>query len=822
MSCVIEINHQIKNITYGTDSHVIDVTSTMLNKIKNNLTVVINNDLFNCDPKKFYNKTLIINFVESDLYEPINIDENTKVKFVCSNFNTNSNKKNQSKIYIYFHICQINNWIEIVTYIYELILTSGLIDIIDELCIGVLGNDIIKLKQILSHEKVRIVYISNNLNEYERPTLYKLYDRCQYEECKVLYIHSKGVTRPGVASIVAWLKYLCYFNIERYYDCIKILDNYDICGTEWMDFVGITDPKHRYLGDKYISDHFRGNFFWSNSYYIRKLPKNIGDHYIDPELWIGLGMNVCEDENNKKVYNFYDSKIFLFGEIIDENEYRYKINNKVIWIMCDLVSEISQKCLKTWIKHNPKWKINILNKNNLSQFVDTDEIYDDSLISLAILKKYGGVVVDGTVYCHESLDNWLNDTNLFFFSKHEHDHMISNWFIACNKDNYIINKLYDNIDTNTNTKELYYQDNKFRDLWDLASKMSVTESYFLQNNMFKPISDEIKKFINLAKVPVSKLTYEYDINQYFENCVLDFLLNYKPSYTIGSIGVSTENLGDHIQIIASNRLLELNGLVTEIFIDRDNGLCHDLLKNFDKKILLVLNGWYKNKSNGLVEHWPPNKFIEPIFTGFHINDKHCLKLLSIESINYYKRFEPIGCRDIHTMELLKSKNIDCYLSHCLTLTFDKRESLESQNKIIISSRDKYILDLLPDEIKLISHYINHYSDTNDFMINMNKAKDLLEYYKKESKLVITTFLHCALPCIAMGIPVIVFYPNNDDINHQFDVERFSSLASITHIYSFDDITNNKVNWNPEPIDIDDLKKSIMDNFNKLIYDKLNY
>jgi hypothetical protein len=174
------------------------------------------------------------------------------------------------------------------------------------------------------------------------------------------------------------------------------------------------------------------------------------------------------------------------------------------------------------------------------------------------------------------------------------------------------------------------------------------------------------------------------------------------------------------------------------------------------------------------------------------------------------------------MELLKSKNIDCYLSHCLTLTFDKRESLESQNKIIISSRDKYILDLLPDEIKLISHYINHYSDTNDFMINMNKAKDLLEYYKKESKLVITTFLHCALPCIAMGIPVIVFYPNNDDINHQFDVERFSSLASITHIYSFDDITNNKVNWNPEPIDIDDLKKSIMDNFNKLIYDKLNY
>jgi hypothetical protein len=67
---------------------------------------------------------------------------------------------------------------------------------------------------------------------------------------------------------------------------------------------------------------------------------------------------------------------------------------------------------------------------------------------------------------------------------------------------------------------------------------------------------------------------------------------------------------------------------------------------------------------------------------------------------------------------------------------------------------------LPHAMRNECEYINHYSHTNDFVKNMTCAQNLLDNYYNNARVVITTFLHCALPCIAMGIPVIVFYPNH--------------------------------------------------------------
>jgi hypothetical protein len=298
---VIEINDIISNITYGYLEFTIDVTHIMLRKIKNNLTLIIENNLFKCDPSNQDSgiNILTINFVNK---QSIEIKENSKVKFI-----SNNEYHSHDKIYVYFHVCQINNWIEIVTNIYQCILYSGLINVIDELCVGILGNEINQLINIMNHEKVRIVYISSDTTLYERPTLNKLYDRCQDENCKVLYLHSKGVRytldTPNnvIVPIKAWVKYLCYFNIERYQDCLDVLNSYDVCGTEWL------------------LNHFRGNFWWANSYYIRCLPSSIGQEYTGPEAWINLYPNKL----NKKVYNFHISGIYLYNIIINENDYRF-------------------------------------------------------------------------------------------------------------------------------------------------------------------------------------------------------------------------------------------------------------------------------------------------------------------------------------------------------------------------------------------------------------------------------------------------------------------------------------------------------------------
>lgn len=68
------------------------------------------------------------------------------------------------------------------------------------------------------------------------------------------------------------------------------------------------------------------------------------------------------------------------------------------------------------------------------------------------------------------------------------------------------------------------------------------------------------------------------------------------------------------------------------------------------------------------ENWSPSKHINPLFVAFHINSKVRDSMLSKESIEYLKKYEPIGCRDTYTMDLLKGKGIDAYFSGCMTLT----------------------------------------------------------------------------------------------------------------------------------------------------------
>src|SRR5262249_30318207 len=101
----------------------------------------------------------------------------------------------------------------------------------------------------------------------------------------------------------------------------------------------------------------------------------------------------------------------------------------------------------------------------------------------------------------------------------------------------------------------------------------------------------------------------------------------------------------------------------------------------------------------------------------------------------------------------------------------------------------------------------------DFAANLVRAQELLETYRSRAKFIITTLLHCALPAIAMGIPVVVFYPLNDMAAHTSDRERFSSLEELVPIHRFDEIET--VDWKPEPIDVSDLKLRIIDYFDEM-------
>jgi mannosyltransferase OCH1-like enzyme len=135
---------------------------------------------------------------------------------------------------------------------------------------------------------------------------------------------------------------------------------------------------------------------------------------------------------------------------------------KTIWIYWEQgwtdAPTICQLCKKSWQKLNKTWKINVLDKNNISKFINVNEINNDfwnispiqsraDIIRSLLLQKYGGVWVDATLICMKPLDKWLfnhfdiNDNNDFFsFKKLYLKISISNWFLVSHPNNYIINK----------------------------------------------------------------------------------------------------------------------------------------------------------------------------------------------------------------------------------------------------------------------------------------------------------------------------------------------------------------------------------------------
>ena len=236
------------------------------------------------------------------------------------------------------------------------------------------------------------------------------------------------------------------------------------------------------------------------------------------------------------------------------------------------------------------------------------------------------------------------------------------------------------------------------------------------------------------------------------------------------------NVGDNIQSLAAKQFLpKVDELVNREKLGAYTG----------DKMKLILNGWFTHNAS----NWVPSKDIEPLFISFHINNTAAPLMLSDIGVAYLKKHEPIGCRDQYTADILTEKGINAYFSGCLTLTLDSYkipDNERTENIYIVDplygyvthrkvfrnfkslikktlngeifklgKRERHIKkiiskDLLQSAIKIHQEPpAKTYSEEQKFEM----ADDLLKKYAR-AKLVITSRIHCALPCLAMGTPVI--------------------------------------------------------------------
>jgi hypothetical protein len=187
-----------------------------------------------------------------------------------------------------------------------------------------------------------------------------------------------------------------------------------------------------------------------------------------------------------------------------------------------------------------------------------------------------------------------------------------------------------------------------------------------------------------------------------------------------------------------------------------------------------MNGWFMHD----MTCWPPAPAINPIFVSFHAHDE---RLIS-NNVEYFKKHEPIGCRDEETAYWFKKNGIDAYFTGCLTMIFDEDESIEYEERVKwyavdtdrchVSFRRDHAQILTDDRIEVINHSeVIPANKRHNIYERLQIARELLDKYSRCQTL-ITSRIHAALPTIAMGRPVL-----HNDPKYLAD-HRYTGLYSL--------------------------------------------
>ena len=237
------------------------------------------------------------------------------------------------------------------------------------------------------------------------------------------------------------------------------------------------------------------------------------------------------------------------------------------------------------------------------------------------------------------------------------------------------------------------------------------------------------------------------------------------------------NIGDDIQAYATAQFYPK----VDYFIDRENML--NFKTDDDKPVAVIMNAWYMWKK----WNWPPSKYIYPLFVGFHYADHQLAKqpgsplkyeFLTGEGGAYLNAWGPVGCRDHFTEKNLKSIGVDAYFSGCITLTLPKQKTEDRGRYICVVDVDEKVTEQIKKqmegtgiEVRVMTHNQKRNADRTWEQREADTVERLTEY--QNAICVVTKRLHCALPCLAMEVPVLLVKDMTDDI-------RFDPYYSFLH------------------------------------------
>jgi hypothetical protein len=189
---------------------------------------------------------------------------------------------------------------------------------------------------------------------------------------------------------------------------------------------------------------------------------------------------------------------------------------------------------------------------------------------------------------------------------------------------------------------------------------------------------------------------------------------------------------------------------------------------------LIMNGWFTHNP----ENWPPHPAVQPLIVSFHLSDQSTANGFSAaealvvgENAAWLRRHGPVGARDQWTLDLLRLNDIDAWYSGCLTLTLQPAADTARHNYVVINDLSDELAAIVRQRVAAPVLRTTHTdTSTRRSRDRFAMAERLLRLYAG-ARCVITSRLHCALPCLAMGTPVLL-------VPRRSNMKRFSGLANL--------------------------------------------
>ena len=267
------------------------------------------------------------------------------------------------------------------------------------------------------------------------------------------------------------------------------------------------------------------------------------------------------------------------------------------------------------------------------------------------------------------------------------------------------------------------------------------------------------------------------------------------------------NLGDETQGLAGIQALPR----LDAFVERDklemvrfsDSKTPPLIRSLNsslpddgRRVQMFFNAWWGTKTMT----WPPPNFIDPISISMHIQPRPEITRIFRETPDvvvlepvpvrpsperpswfarvyrkifrqsepdvtdyvppvapYLKSQAPIGARDTKTLQFLRDNGVNAVFSACLTMTLSLPKVERDGGVLIVDvDAEKQLKGVVPDSVLEGSTYFTQKllgEDADDGVLRFVLAFERLLAYSR-ARLVITNRLHVAMPCVALGTPVI--------------------------------------------------------------------